>query len=160
MARDLGVGEHVVAGEIIGEYELSFGPAQCELQSPDTPWRCGSEEGSFGDDGPDHDRTVTAPISGILAKKHEATDVIEGALLVQIVQESGLRVRIPSHRAHIDLQQACEFWKDGSFLSFGEIIGVAPGKRSSPYLSLRVLDQFAAVFPGMHVDVRCRQTLQ
>lgn len=163
VASDLCLGGRVIAGEIIGEFEASLDPAPCELRSSDASWRCGSENGSSGDDGPDRDGTVTAPISGILvpaANTLEATDVSEGALLAQIVPASGLRVRIPSHRAHVDPQQACEFWKDGSFLSFGVIIRAAPGKQSSSYLSLGILDQFAAVFPGMKVEVRCKQPLR
>jgi hypothetical protein len=136
IARDLRVGERVVTGEVIGEYDLSLDP----------PDRLG------------HDNdTVTAPITGIIVTgvPENAIDVGNGTLLFQIAEESGLRVTISAHRLNLDVQQVCDVWKAGSFLSFGEIVRDSPRSANDSHLSLRLLDQFAAVAPGMDVDVRC-----
>jgi hypothetical protein len=158
IARDLRVGERVVTGEVIGEYDLSLDPPPCQLQQPDAPLRCGSEDGNVQGDRLAHDNdTVTAPITGIIVTgvPENAIDVGNGTLLFQIAEESGLRVTISAHRLNLDLQQVCDVWKAGSFLSFGEIVRDSPGPANDSHLSLRLLDQFAAVAPGMDVDVRC-----
>ena len=158
VAREFSAGDRVISGEVIGDYgsDLASLTTQCSSQDSSTAGPCESLRAEqFDEEQPGDSNEVSAPITGILVSVLPATDgeVSKGTVLFRIAEESSLRVRIPS-RVGQPLDQDCEVWKAGSFVTFGEF--VRNTRTQTDQEQLRLLDQFAAVTPGMTVDVLCR----
>ena len=139
-------GDRVVLGQAIGEYDLTEDDRHCAEE----PAECRFE--------PAGDLSVTAPITGTIinAVPESDTEVVKGGLLFQVAADAALAIEVASAPPGIDREQFCDIWKATAFLSYAEIL---PDRQRGRHhgLSLRPLDPFALIGPGMTVSVRCAQ---
>ena len=82
-------------------------------------------------------------------------EVIPGMLLCRIAPESAFRITLLTHPSDLCDKEICDIWKTGSFVSLGEVAARRRTVEGIRNLSLKLLDQFAPVEPGMAVEVRC-----
>jgi hypothetical protein len=149
--RQFEIGDRIIEGRVISEYDPPTDPSSSSLESESLPSNSDlpvSEEGA-----------ITAPVTGIVigVTSEMQMDVDEGTLLVRVVRQSDLRISVSADPPDIDRHQACDVWRSGMFLSFAEIVRKERWQDVDSALSLRPLDQFATIVPGMAVDVRCTQ---
>jgi hypothetical protein len=145
--RSLGVGDRVMKGELIGEYDLVPNFTDAMLEPDSLP--------SSGDLRVSAETRITSPVTGLVIGVTSETQMntVEGTPLVRLARASDLRIYVSIDKTKIDQHQVCYVWRSGTFLSIAEIILKEHNLDST--LSLRPLDEFASIVPGMTVDVEC-----
>lgn len=132
------IGDRLIEGQVIAEYD----PPSDAVAAHDIPESCG-------------EYAISAPVTATVidAAPVMPVNVQEGVLLLRLAREADFRISASMHLSGLDSDQACYVWKAGAFISLAEI--VTKQTPLAPTLSLRFLDQFAAVTPGMTVVVQC-----